>query len=141
MATLLLEAWGREHESARGSREALQSAFAPAVRLHLLDAYGWFLLATLRATRLPDKPPHHSRDLPELGAGIAEPPELEEYRALESAGWLSQLQAQLPSGIAPENKPNILAMASSYPHLKEYQQWRGAFSDLFARMTDSLDEN
>jgi len=47
----------------------------------------------------------------------------------------------LPSGIAPENKPNILAMASSYPHLKEYQQWRGAFSDLFARMTDSLDEN
>ena len=72
MATLLLEAWGREHEGARGSREALQSACAPAVRLHLLDAYGWFLLATLRATRLPDKPPHHSRDLPELGAGIAE---------------------------------------------------------------------
>ena len=86
MARLVLAGWSRELEQAGASRQAMQAAFAPAVRLHLLDAYGWFLLATIRQTKLPERAPHHSQELPPLGPGIAEPGELDELKSGNFSG-------------------------------------------------------
>ena len=82
MARLLLNAGGDQPTQQRAESNILEAAFGPAVRLHLLDAYGWFLLAVVRLTPLPKQPPHSTLDLPELKQGIAEPNEIVEYLSL-----------------------------------------------------------
>ena len=141
MARLVLAGWSRELGQAGASRQAMQAAFAPAARLHLLDAYGWLLLATIRQNKLPDHAPHHSQELPPLGPGIAEPGELDEYRLLEREGWIGRLQATLPRGLPPKTRPGLLAISANYPQIEDYEEWAASFSALFARMADSLDEN
>jgi len=142
MARLLASQW---HEALatgpRATNQALNAAFAPALRLHLLNAYGWFLLASVRLARLPSVPPHCTADLPELGPGIVEPGEVEEYRQLEVSGWLAQLLAPISNGLPPHSTLNMLASSSSYPNLSDFEAWITAFDQLFGRMSDSLDEN
>lgn len=143
MARLLAGQWQISlGELTRSSPEqALNAAFAPALRLHLLDAYGWFLLATVRATALPDAPPHRISELPELGRGIVEPGELEECRQLELTGWLAQLQKSIPSGLPPRSSAQVLASSGTYPRLDDFESWIAELARLFNHLGESLDEN
>ena len=141
MARLLLDAWLAADQTAPARTAALNAAFAPAVRSHLLDAYGWFLLALTRQTRLPNTPPHSTSELPELGPGIAEPGEIDEYRHWEQKGWLSALQAPLPAGMPPPQRSNVLAATAAYPGYDDYQEYFTTLEALFQRMADSVDEH
>ena len=140
MARLLLSAWRAAHGAALAPVNALDAAFAPAVRMHLLDAYGWFLLATMRVTQLPALPPHRVADLAPQAPGIAQPGEISECQQLEQSGWLAKLQAPLPTGLAKRSRGMSLAVESAYPDIALYQDCAAHFDVLFARMSDAIDE-
>ena len=141
MGKLLLDAWAQQAARADIPTQATDAAFAPAVRLHLLEAYGWFLLATIRLSSLPPSPPQSTHELPALATGLAIPGEVAEYRRLEQDGWLGRLQAPLPSGLPRRSKTPVLAMSGSYPQIQDYTEWCGSLGALFGRVSDSLDEN
>ena len=92
MARLLVSQWRVSLLDQPLMEQALNAAFAPALQLHLLNAYGWFLLACVRVASLPNCPPHDTKGLPALSLGIVEPEEIDECRHLEISGWLAQLQ-------------------------------------------------
>lgn len=140
MARLLIAAWEGAHDAALAPVNALDAAFVPAVRLHLLDAYGWFLLATLRVTQLPVSPPHSVADLAPQAPGISRPAEVSECQQLEQSGWLAQLQAPLPMGLAKRSRGISLAVDSAYPDIALYRCCAARFDVLFARMSDAIDE-
>ena len=140
MARLLLSAWAETQSAAVTPIHAIDAAFAPAVRLHLLDAYGWFLLTSMRATQLPDGPPHCVAELADRAPGIARPAEVSECQYLENTGWLAQLQAPLPKGLARRGLGMSLAIESAYPDISMYRNWARHVEDLFARMSDAIDE-
>ena len=140
MARLLLAAWETAQTAAVAPVNAIDAAFAPAVRLHLLDAYGWFLLATLRVTQLPALPPHRVADLAPQAPGISRPAEISECQQLELSGWLAQLQAPLPTGLAKRSRGISLAIDSAYPDITLYRGCAAHFDVLFARMSDAIDE-
>ncbi len=141
LAKILLSAW--RHESARESlpQRVLSQAFLPAVRLHLLDAYGWFLLDISGATDLPPEPPHSVTEMPAPPGGKAVPGEVREFQQLEQAGWLHDLQqALIESSGAVRPSPGNLATAADFPDPSQAQGWADALGSCFDRMGDSLDE-
>ncbi|MCH1492931.1 MAG: hypothetical protein L7T24_10270 [Luminiphilus sp.] len=141
MARILIETWGGmlDRDEGPGSN-ILEAAFGPAVRGHLLDAYGWFLLAMTRTVPLPEAPPHRTDELPNTREGIAEPGEIREYRNLEQEGWLARLQALPERGVARPVPAGRLASSSSRPHIGDYRDWCEQFDQLFSRMADCMDE-
>ena len=44
LAKILLGAWRRDSDAAEVADATLRQAYLPAVRTHLVQAYGWFLL-------------------------------------------------------------------------------------------------
>ncbi len=110
MASIVLTAWDSAMRESALSAPVLDAAFAPAVRLHLLDAYGWQLLACNRVTGLPLTPPHCVAAMPLLAEGIEEAPEVKEFRLLEAGGWLGGLQKEIAPGLAPIAPPHVLAV-------------------------------
>ncbi|EED35070.1 hypothetical protein NOR51B_1012 [Luminiphilus syltensis NOR5-1B] len=140
MASLLLDAWEGAPEHLMAGSSAIDAAYAPAVRLHLLDAYGWFLLAVQRISPLPGTPPQGVDQLPDRAAGIGRPGEIEEYRRLEREGWLSRLCAPLPAGMPARRRPGSLAVSNDYLDIAACRECKDHFEALFARMSDSLDE-
>ena len=78
MASVVLESWHSAIAEEGKPLPVLTASFGPAVRLHLLDAYGWQLLACNRVTSTPTKPPHRAADVPPLANGIAQSPEVTE---------------------------------------------------------------
>ena len=110
MASIVLTAWDSAMRESALSAPVLDAAFAPAVRLHLLDAYGWQLLACNRVTGLPLKPPHYVAAIPLLAEGIEVAPEVKEFRLLEAGGWLGGLQKEIAPGLAPIAPPHVLAV-------------------------------
>lgn len=141
MARILASQWQTRLAEQPSESLALNAAFAPALQLHLLNAYGWFLLASVRLTTLPERPPHSTADLPPLGQGIVAPAEVDECRHLERDGWLLLLQTPIPNGLPTKNDTTILARSGTYPMLDDFNAWISALDQLFARMSSSLDEN
>lgn len=141
MARLLIDAWSVQERTPSAMPEALNAAFAPAVRLHLLDAYGWSLLAVLRAQPLPGKPPHHTQSLPSVGAGLAVPAEVDFCRELEQGGWLNHLQTDLPAGMPPRRRAGMLASSQGYPDRADCQHWFEQLSSLIDQHGANMDEN
>ena len=113
MASVVLESW--RNAIAEGSKplSILTASFGPAVRLHLLDAYGWQLLACNRVTSIPTKPPHRAVDVPPLANGIAQSPEVTEMALLERSGWLADLQREIPPGLTPQGASGFIAVSSN----------------------------
>ena len=140
MARLLLDAWRDQLSRNRLEKNVLEAAFAPAVRLHLLNAYGWFLLAVVRFTPLPQQPPHSTVELPGPSLGIAEPNEIVEYRELERHGWLARLQTLPEQGIERPLPPGRLASTVARLQVEDYQGICGNLEALINRMSSSLDE-
>ena len=110
MASIVLTAWDSAMKASAVAAPALDAAFAPAVRLHLLDAYGWQLLACNRVTGLPLNPPHCVAAMPLLADGIEVAPEVKEFRLLEAGGWLAELQKEIAPGLAPIAPAHVLAV-------------------------------
>jgi len=141
MARLLVSQWRVSLLDQPLMEQALNAAFAPALQLHLLNAYGWFLLACVRVASLPNCPPHDTKGLPALSLGIVEPEEIDECRHLEISGWLAQLQCPIPHGLPPKNHGAILASSGTYPSVGDFEDWMEALDRLIGRMGESLDEN
>lgn len=140
MAKILLDQWDSALGEGGLPANVLEGAFAPAVRLHLLDGYGWFLLATIRSSRLPVTPPHRVAELPDLDRGIAIPGEVKEYAHLEQEGWLRNLIQPVEPGLPRKKSAVSIAMTVDTPNIDQYREWHATFQALFARMSDSLDE-
>ena len=83
MASVLIEHWSDAIDRQTQNASVTTAAFAPAVRLHLLDAYGWQMLACNRVAALPSRPPHHTSRMPVIAEGITVAPEVKELALLE----------------------------------------------------------
>ena len=141
MASIVLDVWGRSQNDGEYQANALKAAFAPAVKLHLLDAYGWFLLALRRETQLPSKPPHSTLDLSTLPAGIEQPPEVKELQLLEQSGWLKALMSPIPLGMPARQASNVVVSEGVYPDLAKMKEWRDALESLLQRQADAIEES
>ena len=124
LARIQLQAWARAAEAQSVPGTTVDQAFAPAVRLHLLDAFGWFALHILAATDLPDTPPHRCTELPSVSPGKAVPGEIREFEQLEQAGWLGQLQAMLPPPGRPiRSAGNLASVDAGVPDWATMSSW------------------
>lgn len=140
-ARILLDAWAQ----AQGSRNDtdLNGAFAPAVRLHLLRAYGWFLLAVSGADvqEQPERLPASARDVPAPPEGQARAPELQEFLSLEASGWIGDLhRAGSGTDVGSGVSPVVLGSDRRAAGLGEFEGWLQALTTTMQRMDDSLSE-
>ncbi|MEE4277249.1 MAG: hypothetical protein V2I82_02135 [Halieaceae bacterium] len=144
-ARILLDCWDAARQASRFPDKALDDAFLPAVRAHLCDAYGWFLLAvsgveqTSQAVALPAS----TADLPAPEAGRSIAPELREFAVLEREGWLADLIAT-PAAEAPLVDPRaageILGSDRQAPGYAVIEALWSRLSNTMQRMDDSLAE-
>jgi hypothetical protein len=140
LAKILLASWRRALAEQDIPAVTLGQAFLPAVREHLLAAYGWFLLSLAGIQPLPPRPPARCAELPALAEGKALPGEIREFQRLESEGWMARLQAE-PGRMAAASGPANLATAhNDLPGPELVAQWAEHLAAVFDRMSDSLDE-
>ncbi len=127
-------------------------AAGPAIRGHLLDAYGWFLLELAEVIALPERPPHSVAELaePADGQAVELAPdsdwmrgELIELKRLEQSGWLAALQAPVPtmgSATPGFQADNLLAVTAQEWSLEQLRQWHKELEALIDRLSHGLDE-
>lgn len=142
LGRLLLAAWQREREAGQVPAATLDQAFAPGCHAHLLQAYGWFLLAIVGPEELPASPPAGVSELPSQPAGKAVPGEVREFEQLEQGGWLADLLAWQPAlpGAARRGPGNLARTVTTSAGPEDFTTWAGELEALFDRMGDSLDE-
>ena len=141
LAKILLGTWRMELEKEDVPGRTLGEAFLPAIRSHLVEAYGWFLLEVSQLDDAATTPPRGTTELPVIPEGRAEAGELRECRQLEEGGWLGQLLGQQPSQAGPSAaRGSLAAPAAESPELRDVMEWHQAMGALFERMRDSLDE-
>lgn len=146
-ARILLDSWDRNVAEGPIPERQLLGAYLPAVRAHLLEAYGWFLLAVSGlddATR--DRLPRVVAELPPPEPGRERPPELREFALLEGDGWLAELlddalaaSADEPAGAAPVRA--VLGSDRPRASLAGAQVWLRELTATMQRMDDSLAES
>ena len=140
LGRILINSWRRELAEESLPASVLAQAYLPAIRAHLGDAYGWFLLEITRPGSLPMEPPRSCAELPEIAEGKALPGEIREFQRLESSGWIAEmlgLETAAPAGVSSVGN---LAVSGSVAEPAEAQRWAGLLQGLFDRMADSLDE-
>jgi hypothetical protein len=145
LAKILLGSWQVALAAEELPARTLNQAFVPAVREHLLDAYGWFLLELSGADSAAGKPPHSCNELADVAAGKAIPGEIREFQQLETDGWLAQLlAAQQGPGASPgaSRTPGNLSVTATagLPDCDQMGEWLARLERVFERMSDSLDE-
>lgn len=144
LAKILLQSWQLTLAEGGLPARTLNQAFVPAVREHLLNAYGWFLLALGGANSAEGKPPHSWTELADVVAGKALSGEIREFKQLEAEGWLAQLQAAPGpangSSLARRTPGNLSVAAAELPDCAQMAEWLSRLEQLFERMSDSLDE-
>ena len=141
MASVVLECWHGAIAEEGKPLPVLTASFGPAVRLHLLDAYGWQLLACTLLTSLPAKPPHRAVDVPPLANGIAQSPEVTEMALLERSGWLADLQREIPPGLTPQASSGFIAVSSNVFDFDTARHCFAELESLMARVADAIDES
>lgn len=140
LARILIAAWRRDSEAEVLPASTLAQAYLPAVRSHIQQAYGWFLLEITRQEALPPEPPRSCAELPALPEGKAVPGEIRECRQLERDGWLAELLAP-PGQQAPgARNPDNLAAGPAQGSAEQAEAWAESLQRMFDRMGDSLDE-
>ena len=141
LARVQLQAWERAKSEQQHPVTVIERAFAPAVRNHLLDAFGWFALHVLGVSEISNPPPHRCAELPVVAEGKSVPGEIREFRILEESGWLGELQATpVLTGTASRSSGNLASEASSGPDIEQMSEWADRLERIFDRMGDSLDE-
>jgi len=141
MASIIIDAWRTAYSDQAHARSAIDAAYGPATRLHLLDAYGWQLLACQRAVHLPATPPHSTDALPKLAPGIELSPEVREMELMEEGGWLAELQARIAPGISAPRPQNMLAVTDSRFDLAKAAAIQEKLEALIDRVSDGIDES
>jgi hypothetical protein len=141
MASVVLESWRNAISEESKPSSVLTASFGPAVRLHLLDAYGWQLLACNRVISMPTKPPHRAVDVPPLANGIAQSPEVTEMALLERSGWLADLQREILPGLTPQTASGFIAVSSNVFDFDTARHCFGELESLMARVADAIDES
>jgi len=141
MASVVLESWRDAIAEQTKPSSVLTASFGPAVRLHLLDAYGWQLLACNRVISMPTKPPHRAVDVPPLANGIAQSPEVTEMALLERSGWLADLQREIPPGLTPQAPSGFIAVSSNVFDFDTARHCFAELESLMARVADAIDES
>jgi len=141
LAKIQLAAWQRALAAREVAAATLTQAFLPAVRQHLLGAYGWFLLAVSGQEQLPGEPPRCCAELPAIAAGMAVPGEIREFEQLETSGWLAALLAEPDEAVQQaRTRDNLASAAPVLPAVEDAGQWIDQLEAVFQRMSDSLDE-
>ena len=141
MASVVLESWHSAIAEEGKPLPVLTASFGPAVRLHLLDAYGWQQLACNRVTSTPTKPPHRDADVLPRANGIAQSPEVTEMALLERSGWLADLQREIPPGLTPQAASGFIAVSSNVFDFDTARHCFGELESLMARVADAIDES
>lgn len=141
LARIQLAAWQQALAAEQIAANTLNQAFLPAVREHLLGAYGWFLLAVSGQNQLPEHPPRNCSELPPVAEGQAVSGEIQEFRQLETTGWLAELLREPGDvGLAARSQGNLASAGPGLPGPELAGQWTDHLETLFGRMSDSLDE-
>lgn len=142
LARILLTAWREALVAQQLPAQVLTQAFLPAIRQHLVDAYGWFLLEISGGDAIPLQLPCSCGDLPAPPEGKVVAGEIREFQQLEKAGWLATL-LQVDTDIAQPGPRSPQNLASEAPQLTgpdEAETWLDNLAALFERMSESLDE-
>jgi hypothetical protein len=142
LAKIVLESWQELLHREIVAAATVEQAFLPAVRSHLLAAYGWFLLELSGTDQLPQNGlPTTTAQLPTVAPGKVRSGELRELQRLEQSGWLAQLLQE------PQVKAVVKLRAGSLAHdtapgadISSARQWTEQLEGLYGRMRDSLDE-
>ncbi len=143
-ARVLLTAWQQELERAESPQLVLNQAFGEAVRVHLLRAYGWFLLELANETQLPGEPPASVSEL----TGVASSSlalhrgELSEFQQLEQDGFVGAIQRGMPLGTSVSRPlPGQIGRSTEDTYsLDTCRNWCDALESTMDRMSDSLAE-
>ncbi len=141
LASRRIGAWRLALSDKVHSSSAIDAAYGPASRLHLLDAYGWQLLACQRVAQIPSSPPHSASELPNLAPGIALSPEVREMALLEESGWLLELTTPIAPGLNVRRPKNLLAVASNEFDCAKAGDILGKLEALIDRVADAIDES
>lgn len=140
-ARLLLAAWDRSRSEPIPEAQ-LHGAFYPAVRLHLREAYGWFLLAVSGVAEAPvSSLPSSTASLPSPEPGKARMPEVAEFERLERQGWLAQLLTG--DELSPQPRAaeaGLLVSDREAVGTAVLRSWVDELEATMARMDDSLNE-
>lgn len=142
LARVLLTAWREALVAQQLPAQVLTQAFLPAIRQHLVDAYGWFLLEISGSDATSLQLPRSCGDLPAPAEGKVVAGEIREFKQLEKAGWLARL-LQVDDAIAQPSTRSPQNLASEAPILTgpdEAETWLDNLAALFERMSESLDE-
>ncbi|QIB67345.1 DUF6586 family protein [Kineobactrum salinum] len=140
LARLLLAAWERELGREDTPATVLAQAWAPAVRNHLLDAYGWFLLELLKPAEMPASLPVSVAQLPAAEPGKAVPAEVAEFEQLEQQGWLAEMLQAPVSQAVHRGSDSLASSVDGLPTPVTMAAWAEQLDRAFARMGDLLDE-
>ena len=141
LAKIVLSAWRRELERQDTPATVLAQAFHGAAREHLIAAYGWFLLAICRGDSPAHGLPRSCDELPPMPEGRVFPGEINEFRQLETSGWLADmLRDQEIAAPTPRQQGNLAVAAGDLPGTGQVAKWLEQLEALFERMGDSLDE-
>ncbi len=137
----MIDAWRLAISSKVHSESVIDAAYGPAARLHLLDAYGWQLLACQRVVQTPSFPPHSVAELPDLAPGVAISPEVREMARLEDTDWLSELTAPIAPGLNGRRQQNLLAVTSNQFDCVKAGDILQNLEALIDRVADAIDES
>tara|TARA_R110001592_G_scaffold240929_2_gene501215 strand:- start:35368 stop:35835 length:468 start_codon:yes stop_codon:yes gene_type:complete len=141
LGKIVIAAWRRELAREDVPAATLAQAFHAGVRNHLVAAYGWFLLAVSQAEVPPQGLPQSCQELPPMPEGRVYPPEINEFRQLETSGWLFAMLHTAAVDVPGARQPGNLALSTHNARgTEQVEHWLQQLEDLFERMGDSLDE-
>ncbi len=140
LARIVLSAWEKALAEEDVSGAVLNQAYLPAVREHLTEAYGWFMLEIARPEPLPKTIPQSVQELPEVIQGKALAGEIRELAQLEESAWLGELLTAQPGEAVKTSSQNLLSGAAEGANMSQMRGWADQLQKLFDRMSDSLDE-
>lgn len=141
LAKIVLAAWRLDLDREDIPASTLAQAFQGGAREHLVAAYGWFLLAICQVETASQGPPRGCHELPAMPAGKVYPPEINEFRQLESSGWLGAMLRDSGSDFpAGRQQGNLVFAAGNLPAAEQVEGWMRQLEALIERMGDSLDE-
>ena len=142
LAKIQLAAWREQRAQEQIPATVLSQAFLPAIRHHLVEAYGWFLLNLIDVEATDGTPPVSVDTLPPIPPGKALPGDLNELRRLEQSGWLAELLAPVRRDAAsPSSAANLAVAGPAAPGPDDVAAWCSAMGEVIDRIGDTLDES
>lgn len=142
LAKIQLSSWVGQLEAQQLPVTVVAQAFMPAVRGHLLNAYGYLLLTLIDASDSGEPLPQCVAQLPAVAPGKASPGTLNELQRLEQEGWLKALLElpELTPSAANKSPGNLASAAMPASGVDEATLWCNSMEKAIETLGDSLDE-